>query len=191
MTATLSSHKPVRPAHKLISNRQSGVATLMFAVVLLISLTVITFLSAKTLMTEQAISANEYRGKEVSYAAEAALEYGIAWLDANDPSFDSWNTSDELSTAQNWDDLSADDSTLTAGTDTYTLTVNYLRSCLDPGSATVDDTCTQWLVEVQATATADSDSNLARTQVIRLVEDRISNSPAIDYIRIPGSWRDW
>lgn len=172
--------------------RQSGVATLMFAVVLLIALTVITFLSARTLITEQAISANEYRSKEASYAAEAALEYGIAWLAANNPSFVSWNASDELmDDGVNWNDLSAGDSSITAGSDSYTLAVNYLRSCLVPGSATQDDTCEQWVIELEASATADGDSDLKRTQWIRVLEADMDDDGSREFMRIPGSWRDW
>lgn len=171
---------------------QQGMATLMFAVVLLIALTVITFLSAKTLLTEQAISANEYRSKEVSYAAEAALEYGIAWLDANDPAFASWNNDDLDGDGVNYNDLGAANTTVVSGGDTYNLSVAYLRECLeDPEPANIAD-CEQWVVEVEATATAASDSDLSRKQWIRVLQTPNATDPAqTDFIRIPGSWRDW
>ena len=185
MTATLLS-----PSHN--HNRQTGVATLMFAVVLLISLTVITFLGARTLLTEQAISANEYRSKEVGYAAEAALEYGIAWLDANDPTFDSWNAADLDSDGTTYNDLSADDTTIVSGSDTYTLAVSYRRECLDDPEPADRADCGQWVVEITAQATAASDSDLSRTQRIRVLQTPNSTDPAqTDFIRIPGSWRDW
>ena len=174
---------------------QSGMATLMFAVVLLIALTVITFLSAKTLLTEQAISANEYRSKEVSYAAEAALEYGIAWLDANDPTFASWNNDDLDGDGINYNDLSAPNTSVVSGSDTYNLSVNYTRRCLDGVAAddeAANSVCTQWVVEVGATATAASDSDLSRKQWIRVLQTPNTTDPAqTDFIRIPGSWRDW
>ncbi len=162
-----------------LNRHQSGLATLMFTVVLLVSLTIMSFLGARTLMTEQAISANENRSREIEYAAEAALEYGIAWLNRHAPDF------------ATWDDLVADSTVIIAGSDHYNLSVDYLPSCLDPGAEAERSTCVRWLVEVRARATASSDTDLTRLQVMRLVEDRISHSPAIRYIRIPGSWRDW
>ena len=185
MTATLSNHR------KRWHQSQSGMATLMFAVVLLIALTVITFLSAKTLLTEQAISANEYRSKEVSYAAEAALEYGIAWLDANDPAFAAWNAADLDADGITYNDLSAANTTVVSGSDTYNLSVSYQRECLeDPEPAPA--VCEQWIVEVAATAIAANDSDLSRQLWIRVLQTPNSIDPAqTDFIRIPGSWRDW
>ncbi|WP_417595609.1 pilus assembly PilX family protein [Oceanospirillum sp.] len=162
-----------------LKRHQAGLATLMFTVVLLVSLTIMAFLSARTLLMEQAVSANENRSREIEYAAEAALEYGIAWLNRYAPDFATWN------------DLTAPDSVITAGSDRYNLSVDYLPGCVDPGLGAVKSACVRWLVEVRARAAAESDSDLTRQQVVRLVEDRISHSPAILYIRIPGSWRDW
>ncbi|MFG1487875.1 PilX N-terminal domain-containing pilus assembly protein [Oceanospirillum sp. HFRX-1_2] len=178
-----------------LNRSQSGMATLMFAVVLLIALTVITFLSAKTLLTEQAISANEYRSKEVSYAAEAALEYGIAWLDSNDPGFASWNNADLDSDGIKFNDLSAPNTTVVSGSNTYNLSVDYIRRCLEGATdndEAANSVCEQWIIEVEATATAASDSDLSRKQWIRVLQTPNATDPAkTDFIRIPGSWRDW
>lgn len=175
---------------RLLKNRQHGMATLMFAVVLLIALTVITFLSAKTLLTEQAISANEYRAKEVSYAAEAALEYGIGWLNSNNPDFATWDAINEFGDADTWNDLEAATTTLTAGSDTYNLSVKYLRTCLVP-AGTENDTCNQWLIEIAAQAEAQNDSDLNRRQWIRVLQSDMNDDGTPEYIRVPGSWRDW
>lgn len=173
-----------------LNHRQQGMATLMFAVVLMIALTVITFLSAKTLLTEQAISANEYRAKEVSYAAEAALEYGIGWLNSTNPDFATWDASNEFGGPDTWNDLDSDPATLNADSDTYNLNVNYLRTCLDP-AGTEDDTCNQWLIEIEAQAEAQKDSDLNRRQWIRVLQSDMNDDGTPEYIRVPGSWRDW
>ena len=177
------------------NKKQSGMATLMFAVVLLIALTVITFLSAKTLLTEQAISANEYRSKEVSYAAEAALEYGIAWLDSNDPDFASWNNTDLDGDGIKFNDLSAPNTTVVSGSDTYNLSVGYTRRCLEgttDNDEAANSVCEQWIIEIAALATAAQDSDLSRRQWIRVLQTPNPTTPVnIDFIRIPGSWRDW
>lgn len=184
MTAIIRTELSVR--------RQQGMATLMFAVVLLISLTIITFMTAKTLLTEQAISANEYRSKEASYAAEAALEYAIAWLDTNDPAYASWNAADLNTNGTNFDDLAPAATSITSGSDTYTLTALFERACLDdPEPADLAD-CQQWVIEVSAQAVAASDSDLSRVQRIRLLQTPNTNDTTkTDFIRVPGSWRDW
>lgn len=169
---------------------QTGLATLMFTVVLLLAITSVTFLTAKTLLTEQAIAGNEYRAKELMYASEAALEYGIGWLDDNDPDFAIWNANDEDTDGLTYDDLIAPNTSLTAGTDSYTLAVSYERSCLDPDNNEITIDCAQWQVDVTAIAIAVNNSNLTRIQTIRLLEDR-TNDPIIAYIRVPGSWKDW
>ncbi|OPX54772.1 hypothetical protein SAMN02745127_02483 [Oceanospirillum multiglobuliferum] len=149
---------------------QQGMVTLLFTVVLMITLTILSFTTAKTLLTEQTISANELRGKEVGYAAEAALEYGIGWFNSNFSTV-VWSAANTTT---------ATPTTITAGSDSYTLSVQYERNCLSGA-------CDLYLVEVTATAVANNDSDLTRTQVIRLLEDRNNNL----YIRVPGSWRDW
>lgn len=171
-------------------SEQTGLATLMFTVVLLLAITSVTFLTAKTLLTEQKIAGNDYRSKELAYAGEAALEYGIGWLNDNDPDFNTWDAADENLDGNTYDDLGAPNTTLAAGIDSYTLSVSYTRSCLDDNSGTVDNSCNQWIIDVSAIASAISDNELTRSQSIRLLED-LSNFPAIDYIRVPGSWRDW
>ncbi|WP_028303693.1 pilus assembly PilX family protein [Oceanospirillum maris] len=178
--------------HNRPLDRQQGMVTLMFAMVLLVALTMISFLTARTLLTEQTISANEYRSKEASYAAEAALEYGIAWLDQHHHTFAIWNASDENSDAVSWNDLNADNIVLTRSGDHYQLTVSYTRACLDDPNPVLLADCNRWIIDVAATAVAMSDSDLTRTQWIRVLSKPNAVNPAItDFIRIPGSWRDW
>lgn len=171
--------------------RQQGLATLTFTVMLLFAITSVSFLTAKTLLTDQKVAANEYRAKELAYASEAALEYGLAWLNDNQPDFDTWNANDEDGDGQNFNDINAPNSSITAGVDSYTLTVSYSRRCISPDSGTVDDDCEQWLIQMTTQASANSDNELDRTQVMLLLED-LSNFPtSIGYIRVPGSWQDW
>lgn len=171
--------------------RQQGLATLTFTVMLLFAITSVSFLTAKTILTDQKVAANEYRAKEITYTSEAALEYGLAWLNDNQPDFATWDASDEDGDGLNFNDLGAPNTSINAGVDGYTLTVDYQRRCIAPDSNTVDDDCEQWLIHMTATASANSDNNLGRTQVIRVLED-LSNFPAsIGYIRVPGSWQDW
>lgn len=171
--------------------KQRGVVTLMFAVVLLIVLTSITFMTARILLTEQEISVNQYRTKEVTYAAEAALEYGIAWLNTNKPTIAAWNSADEQGDGISGNDLSADEQIISVGTDSYTLRADYLRNCILPGAGVWDAGCQQWLIEIRATAVASRDENLSRSQVIRVLQvDRDADGQP-EYLPVPGSWRDW
>lgn len=164
-------HRQPYPQH------QRGMATLMFSVVLLVALTIITFTSARTLLAERAISSNEYRGKEAAYAAEAALEYGLAWLADSAPEFADWDA----------DNLAAPDISLSSSTDNYTLSASFSRHCLDGGSGA---SCSRWTIRVTAVAVADADSDLERQQVLQVLQTKADGDNP-DYIRIPGSWRDW
>ncbi|MAC46422.1 MAG: hypothetical protein CMI12_06145 [Oceanospirillum sp.] len=175
----------------LLYRRQQGMATLTFSIMLLLAITSVSFLTAKTLLTDQKIASNDYRAKELAYASEAALEYGLAWLNRHQPDFEAWNTNDEDADGQSFNDLNAPNSSLTAAIDSYILTVSYRRRCISPDSGTVDDACGQWLIQMSTQASASSDHSLSRSQVMLVLED-LSNFPAsTGYIRVPGSWQDW
>lgn len=62
---------------------QQGAATLMVALVILISLTLLTFLAAKVSVTEHKISANEYRSKQAQEVAQGGMEFVHAYITAN------------------------------------------------------------------------------------------------------------
>jgi len=61
-------------------NKQQGAATLIVALILLVAMTIVTIFAARSAVMEQKIYANEFRSKQAFEAAEAGLEYGIAYL---------------------------------------------------------------------------------------------------------------
>lgn len=64
-------------------SNQRGAATLIFAVLVLVALTIVSFTGMKVGVTEQRISANDKRAKEAFAWAEAGIEKGIVYLNAN------------------------------------------------------------------------------------------------------------
>jgi len=65
-----------------IPGRERGAATLIVAMVLLFSITLISILTARTTILETKISANEFRGKQAFEAADAGMQYAIAYLNS-------------------------------------------------------------------------------------------------------------
>lgn len=64
-----------------IHGNQRGAVTLMTALVLLICITLVTFLAAKTVLVETQITADNYRMTQAVAAANAAMDYGVAYFD--------------------------------------------------------------------------------------------------------------
>ena len=68
--------------------KQQGAATLVMAVVLLVIVLGISFFTADVVITEKKITANEYRAKQAFHAAQAGIDFGIAYarrgLDQNE-----------------------------------------------------------------------------------------------------------
>ena len=60
-------------------SRQKGATTLLVAVILLISITLVVLLTAKTVLMETKIEANNYRSSQSVAAANAALDYGLSY----------------------------------------------------------------------------------------------------------------
>lgn len=75
ITGTIAKH-PSPP-------QQRGVAALVVILILLFSISGITLYAANTGVLEQKISTNDYRSKQLSEAADAGLQYAMAWLSAN------------------------------------------------------------------------------------------------------------
>ncbi|MCL5801099.1 MAG: PilX N-terminal domain-containing pilus assembly protein [Gammaproteobacteria bacterium] len=63
--------------------RQRGAATLIVAIILLLALTLATFSAARIGVSEQRSVANDIRAKEAFWVAQAGVEQGIAFLNAN------------------------------------------------------------------------------------------------------------
>jgi Tfp pilus assembly protein PilX len=63
--------------------RQQGAATLIVVMVLAIVMAVVSMTTARTGLMEQKIAGNDLRAREAQEAAEAGLEYGVAWAKKN------------------------------------------------------------------------------------------------------------
>ena len=60
---------------------QQGSVTLLTAVLLLIAITLVTFVTAKTVMMETKMAANNFRAAQSITAADAAMDYAVKYLD--------------------------------------------------------------------------------------------------------------
>ena len=69
--------------------RQSGAMTLLVGLLLLVGAGILTFSATRTGVIEQRIANNEFRAREAQQAAQAGLEYALAWLAEN-----LWTTGD-------------------------------------------------------------------------------------------------
>ncbi|MBR9869284.1 MAG: hypothetical protein GYB20_19845 [Oceanospirillales bacterium] len=59
--------------------KQQGAATLVVAVVLLVIVLGISFFTAEVVISEKKVTANVYRAKQAFHAAQAGIDYGIAY----------------------------------------------------------------------------------------------------------------
>lgn len=64
-------------------NRQRGAATLLIALVLLIGITLVTLITSKTVLVETQTAADNYRTSQAVAAANAAMDYGVAYFNGN------------------------------------------------------------------------------------------------------------
>lgn len=60
--------------------RERGAATLIIAMILLFTITLISILTARTTILETKITANEFRGKQAFESADAGMQYAIAYV---------------------------------------------------------------------------------------------------------------
>lgn len=67
---------------KAFTNKQQGAVTLLTALVLLISITLISLLTAKTVLVETQITADNYRTTQATAAASAAMDQAVAYFSA-------------------------------------------------------------------------------------------------------------
>jgi len=72
----------MKPIKQRDLKNQCGAATLLTAVVLLISITLITFLTSKTVLVETQMAADNYRTSQAVAAANYAMDYGVNYFDA-------------------------------------------------------------------------------------------------------------
>lgn len=62
---------------------QGGAATLLVVVILLLLMTILTLTVNRNSVVEQQMTGNDIRAREAQEAAEAGLEYGVAWAGKN------------------------------------------------------------------------------------------------------------
>lgn len=128
------------------ARRQRGMAALFVSIILLVAITVMTLSVARSSLLVQRTSGNEYRAKEVAQAAEAALEYGAAWLATTAPTW---------SAAVSGIESASPTGTLPTITSTnssyvYNLSVTYTRATANPD-----------FVKITATASASTDASIS------------------------------
>lgn len=85
------------PLQTSLQKNQRGGATILTAAVLLFAITIISIFTARSTIMEQTISGNEYRSKQSFEAAEAGLQYGIAWFNNGGIDHDGDSTTDIFS----------------------------------------------------------------------------------------------
>jgi Tfp pilus assembly protein PilX len=67
---------------KAFTHKQQGAVTLFTALVLLISITLVGFVTAKTVLVETQITADNYRTSQAAAAASAAMDQAVAYFNA-------------------------------------------------------------------------------------------------------------
>lgn len=165
--------------------RQDGAITLLMTLVLLVLVTGMTFALARLHLTEQKQNRSLRLTQELVYVSDAALEYAIGWL--NTSTVIPWMQADENGNTEPGDDMDLPVQSWTLSAVSFSLSARLTRRCLLPSETTPDQLCEQWLIDITATATSAADTSLTRTQYIRVLEDQSRH----DFIRVPGSWRDW
>lgn len=69
--------------YKKSTSKQRGMATMLLIIVLMIVMAVVALMVGRKGLFEQQLAGNEIRGREVQEAAEAGLEFGVAWAASN------------------------------------------------------------------------------------------------------------
>jgi len=67
---------------KSLAHKQQGAATLLTALVLLISITLVALFTSKTVLIETQIAADNYRTGQAAAAANAAMDHAVAYFNA-------------------------------------------------------------------------------------------------------------
>lgn len=144
---SIKTFQPIHDSMPSGPHRQRGVTTLVISMVLMLAITILVLAVARTGLMEQRMFSNEYRSKEAAEAAEAGLEYGIAWL--GNGTIPVWTLAAGEETAV----PGAVPPPIIAGNgDQYNLSITYTRPPANPR-----------YVEVTATAAAASDASSTAT----------------------------
>ncbi|WP_303907624.1 pilus assembly PilX family protein [Thiohalomonas denitrificans] len=82
MIESTASHNKLRaPADGARPGRQSGAATLLISLILLMAITMVTVFTAKSILLEGRIANNEFRAMEAFEAADAGIDFAFGYLD--------------------------------------------------------------------------------------------------------------
>lgn len=133
----------IRHYKHLKYTNQRGVASLLTALVLLISITLVTLLTSKTVLMETKMEANNYRISQAVAAANYAMDYGVNYFDSGGFDQDGDDTIDNIHTHDSNGDSVNDELRLISADSSLTTyaTINFDNSagtlCV-PAGATVD-----------------------------------------------------
>lgn len=133
----------IRNYRRFKYTKQRGVASLLTALVLLISITLVTLLTSKTVLMETKMEANNYRISQAVAAANYAMDFGVNYFDSGGFDQDDDNVIDNIHTHDSDGDTVNDELRLTStdGSLTTYATINFDNSagtlCV-PAGATPD-----------------------------------------------------
>jgi len=82
--------------NKLNRKKQKGAVTIFTSVILLIAITLVTFLTAKTVLQETKIAANNQRAQQAFAEADGAMDYAIAYFNGGGFDHDGDGTVDTI-----------------------------------------------------------------------------------------------
>jgi len=77
----LFDERPIMQKHTQSPSAQRGAATLLTSILILIAITLVTFLTAKTVLMETKMSANSIRTAQAIATADAGMNYAVAYFD--------------------------------------------------------------------------------------------------------------
>lgn len=159
--------------HMFLARRQRGAVSLIMSLVLLVSITFVTLYTSKSVITEQKLANNDYRGRMAFETAEAGLASAITSL-SEDVDLDDDGILDGSTATEYLFDHNTDGDRQDAGTDSNKVTV---------GSTFADVVTTDLsggdfnIIRIQSTGFSD-DRTATRT-IVRVITtlDPLPNSP--------------
>ena len=109
-----------------------GVASLAVILILLLSISGITLFSAQTTIVEQKVSSNDHRSRQIVEAADAGIDFALAWLSQYSPN---WGTAVS--------GIQTDSNSIATTVGNYTVSVTLTRPTADPKKVSIAATATE------------------------------------------------